>query len=120
MLHTLNIKGELMNLNPPIVMGILNITPDSFYATSRFENEKVILKQAEKMLKDGASILDIGAYSTRPNASDITINEEINRAIPAIESILKEFPKACISIDTFRSQVAKFAVEAGASIILLF
>lgn len=117
MLHTLNIKGELINLNPAIVMGILNVTPDSFYATSRYESEKAILKQAEKMLTDGASILDIGAYSTRPNADNISIKEELNRAIPAIENILKEFPKACISIDTFRSQVAKAAVEAGASII---
>ena len=117
MLHTLNIKGELMNLNPAIVMGILNITPDSFYSKSRFENEKIILQQAAKMLEDGASILDIGAYSTRPMAENISIKEELNRAIPAIENIIKEFPKACISIDTFRSQVAKSAVEAGASII---
>lgn len=117
LMHTINIKGELIKLNPAIVMGILNITPDSFYAASRYQNQKIILEKAAKMLEQGVAILDIGGYSTRPQAKNISIEEEIRRLIPAIESISKEFPDARISADTFRSQVARAAIEAGAGMI---
>lgn len=97
-------------------MGILNVTPDSFYAESRFlEND--ILPKALQMYQDGATILDIGGYSTRPNAPEITEEEELNRVLPAIELIYKNLPNAIISVDTFRGEVAKQAIEKGASII---
>ncbi|WP_339611725.1 dihydropteroate synthase [uncultured Planktosalinus sp.] len=114
---TINCKGTLIDLSTPKVMGILNITPDSFYDGGVLQNEKQILVQAEKMLNEGAAFLDIGGYSSRPGATDISGSEEINRVIPAIELVLKNFPQAQISIDTFRSEVAKKAVESGAAII---
>lgn len=98
-------------------MGILNVTPDSFYEGSRINSDKLIIQKASQMLEEGATILDIGGYSTRPNADDISIEEEINRVVPTIHSIKKEFPKAIISIDTFRSKVAREAVNAGADLI---
>jgi dihydropteroate synthase len=98
-------------------MGILNVTPDSFYDGGKTISETEILKQAEKMCSEGATFVDIGGYSTRPNAVDISESEELSRALGAIESILKRFPETIISIDTFRSKVAKKAVEAGASIV---
>lgn len=98
-------------------MGILNITPDSFYAGSRHTTETAILIQAEKMLQDGADILDIGGYSTRPGAEEIPESEELNRSVKAIQLILKTFPEALISIDTFRSSVAAAAVDAGACLV---
>ncbi|MCB0457154.1 MAG: dihydropteroate synthase [Flavobacteriaceae bacterium] len=114
---TLNCKGTLIDLTTPKVMGILNITPDSFYDGGTLATEKQLLTQAEKMLKEGATFLDIGGYSSRPNAEDISEAEELSRVIPAIESILKQFPEAIISIDTFRSEVAKQSVEAGAAMV---
>ena len=114
---TLNCKGTLIDLATPKVMGILNITPDSFYDGGNLTNERLILIQAEKMLEEGATFLDIGGYSSRPGAEDISETEELNRVIPAIEAILKQFPKALISIDTFRSEVAKKSVEAGAVMV---
>ena len=114
---TLNIRGNAISLDTPIVMGILNITPDSFYSGSRVEDTDSILRQAEKMIKEGATILDIGGYSSRPGAADITIEEESNRVIPAIEYIRSEFPEVYISIDTFRSEVASKAINSGADII---
>ncbi len=98
-------------------MGIINVTPDSFYDGGKTFSEKEILKQAEKMLSEGATFLDIGGYSTRPGADEISENEEIKRVVEAIESLLKKFPEALISIDTFRSEVAKKAVEAGAAMV---
>ena len=98
-------------------MGILNVTPDSFYDGGRYEQEKAILQQAEKMLTEGATILDIGGMSSRPNAAIIAVETELKRVIPAIESIVKRFPKALLSIDTVQSQVAKAAVEAGAAMV---
>ena len=98
-------------------MGIINITPDSFYSGSRSNTEKEILTNTEKMLTDGATFLDLGAYSSRPGADDITVEEELNRMIPAIELILKEFPEANLSIDTFRAEVAKRSIENGAAMI---
>ena len=114
---TLNLRGNLVSLETPKVMGILNVTPDSFFEGSRIGTENLILQRAENMLADGAFILDIGGYSTRPGAGNISTEEEIERIIPAIEAILKNFPRTNISIDTFRANVAKAAVEAGASIV---
>ncbi|SDS06634.1 dihydropteroate synthase [Gramella sp. MAR_2010_147] len=113
----INCKGKLLDLSQPKVMGIINITPDSFYSGSRSNTEKEILFTAEKMLEEGATFLDLGAYSSRPGANDISVEEELSRMLPAIELILKEFPKALISIDTFRAKVAEKSIEAGAAII---
>jgi len=114
---TLNARGKLIDLSSPKVMGIINITPDSFYAGSRKPGIDEALQQAEKMLADGATFLDIGAYSSRPNAEDIAIAEETDRLLPAVEAIAAAFPDAVMSIDTFRAQVAEAAINAGAHII---
>lgn len=98
-------------------MGILNLTPDSFYVGSRVSEESQWLHRAEQMLQEGATFLDVGGYSTRPGASDISVAEEKQRVIPAIESLAKEFPEALISVDTFRSEVAEAAVDAGAHLV---
>lgn len=116
-MNTINCKGTLVDLSTPKIMGILNITPDSFYDGGFLKNEMEILGQAEKMLNEGASFLDIGGYSSRPGATDISVTEEINRVIPVIELVLKNFPETLISIDTFRSEVAQNAIESGAAII---
>jgi dihydropteroate synthase len=114
---TLNAGGKLMDLSTPKVMGIINITPDSFYAKSRKAGIDAVLTQAGKMLADGASFLDIGAYSSRPGAVDISIQEETDRLLPAVEAIAANFPDAVLSADTFRSGVAEAAIKAGAHII---
>lgn len=114
---TLNCKGQLLSLEKPIVMGILNVTPDSFYDGGQYTANSSILQQAEKMLTSGAKIIDIGGMSSRPGAKIIDTPEELKRVIPAIEQIIKAFPDTIISIDTIRSEVAKVAIEAGASII---
>lgn len=114
---TLNINGNLVSLDEPQVMGILNITPDSFYADSRVNQDTAILKKAEQMVEEGALILDIGGYSTRPGAEDISPEEESKRVTQAISLIRSKFPDVLISVDTFRSSVAKAAVESGANII---
>jgi dihydropteroate synthase len=114
---TLNAGGKLINLATPKVMGIINITPDSFYAGSRKPSVDEALQQAEKMLADGATFLDIGAYSSRPGATDIAVTEETDRLLPVIESIVATFPDAVLSVDTFRSQVAEAAIKAGAHMI---
>lgn len=116
-MYSLNCKGKLLVINRPIVMGIINITPDSFYAGSRIMDEDAILKQAEKMLSEGASILDIGGQSTRPGSEQLTADEELLRVIPAIEKLVNAFPEAIISIDTFFAEVAKAAIHTGASIV---
>jgi len=116
-LQTLNCRGQLIDLSKPKVMGIINITPDSFYDGGKTFSEKEILKQAEKLLSEGATFLDVGGYSTRPGAEEVSEKDEIERAAGAIETILKSFPQALISVDTFRSKVAKKAVEAGAAIV---
>lgn len=113
----MNINGNLVSLDEPQVMGILNITPDSFYADSRVNQETAILKKAEQMVEEGAFILDIGGYSTRPGAEDISTEEEIRRVIEAISLIRSQFSDTLISVDTFRSKVAKAAVDSGANII---
>lgn len=114
---TLNIQGRILDLSTPIVMGILNITPDSFYDGGKHLTEKQIVDQAQKMLQDGATIIDVGGYSSRPGASEVSESEEINRICNAINLIIKEIPEAVISVDTFRSSVASAAIEKGAKII---
>lgn len=106
-----------MSLETPVVMGIINITPDSFYSGSRSASVEDALQQADKMLGAGAAMLDIGGQSTRPGSELIGIEQEINRVLPVIEAIREKHPKAIISIDTFHAQVAEQAVLAGASII---
>ncbi len=113
----INCKGSLIDLSQPKVMGIINITPDSFYQESRSNSEKEILSNAEKMLNEGADFLDLGAYSSRPGADDITMEEELKRMIPAVEMISKQFPEANISVDTFRAKVATESIQAGAAMI---
>lgn len=107
----------MIDLTQPKVMGILNLTPDSFYDGGKFKSEIDILKQIEKMLKEGADFIDIGAYSSRPDAKHISEDQELNRIIPVLELIISEFPDILISIDTFRSSIAKNCIEAGASMI---
>jgi dihydropteroate synthase len=114
---TLNAGGKLIDLSTPKVMGIINITPDSFFADSRKTTTQSIIGQAEKMLGDGAAFLDIGAYSSRPGAVDISEQEETDRLLPAVEAIVENFPEAVISVDTFRASVAEAAIKAGAHII---
>ncbi|MFV0530935.1 MAG: dihydropteroate synthase [Flavobacteriales bacterium] len=114
---TINCKGKLIDLNTPKVMGILNITPDSFFDGGKYMCKSALLHQAEKMLQEGAHFMDVGSYSSRPGADHISEEEEIKRLIPAIELLMKHFPDSLISVDTFRSVVAKKAIEAGASLI---
>lgn len=109
--------GRLLSLRRPQVMGILNLTPDSFFAGSRVDSEKDLLTRAEAMLKAGAAVLDLGAYSTRPGAEDIAAEEETRRLLPAVEALRREFPHAFISADTFRASVAEAAVLAGADLV---
>ena len=104
-MFTLNCKGHLLAINEPIVMGILNITPDSFYENSRLNNADSLLRKAEQMIADGATILDIGGQSTRPNSERVSEEEELKRVIPAIETIQKNFPGQIISADTFYCRV---------------
>ena len=116
-MYTLNCKGRLLTVDKPLVMGIINATPDSFYEGSRFMGEHGILQQAEQMLKAGANILDIGGQSTRPNSTAVPAEEELQRVTGAIESLHYNFPDAIISIDTYFAKVAAGAVAAGASIV---
>ncbi|MEE3146733.1 MAG: dihydropteroate synthase [Bacteroidota bacterium] len=114
---SINCKGKLIDFEIPKVMGILNVTPDSFYDGGSYKNEKDILAQAEKMLNDSATFIDVGAYSSRPGAQDISVDEECARLIPVVNLLLKNFPDVLLSIDTFRSKVAQEAVNAGAALI---
>lgn len=114
---TLNCKGQLITLEKPVVMGILNITPDSFYDGGKHVFIAEALKQTEKMLSEGAVFIDIGAYSSRSGAIDISVEEELARLLPVIEAVTKHFPEAIISIDTFRSTVARQSILAGAHMI---
>jgi len=116
-MFTLNCKGRLLVVDKPLVMGIINVTPDSFYSGSRHQETDANLKRAEQMLKDGATILDIGGQSTRPGSEKLSADEELKRVISPLEAINKNFPEAFISIDTYYSIVATRAVEAGAVII---
>lgn len=114
---TINCKGQLIDLTIPKVMGILNLTPDSFYDGGAYKNEGDILKQVEKMLNEGADFIDLGAYSSRPNAAHITESEELQRLLPIINLLIETFPDILISVDTFRSDIAKQAINAGACMI---
>ena len=116
--YTFQIKGCLYSLKKPKVMGILNLTPDSFFEGSRVPTtEKSVLVAVEKKISEGADFLDLGGYSTRPGATTISMEEEIARVIPAVGTIKRQFPEILLSIDTFRSQVAKAAVEEGADLV---
>ncbi|KRD58146.1 dihydropteroate synthase [Flavobacterium sp. Root935] len=114
---TINCKGELIDLSIPKVMGILNVTPNSFFDGGKYKNEDEIISQVDKMISEGATFIDIGAYSSKPSAEFVSEQEEIDRIVPAIELILKHFPNALLSIDTFRAEVAKASIESGATII---
>lgn len=114
---TINCLGQLIDLSTPKVMGILNVTPNSFYDGGQYVTEKSILNQVEKMLQEGATFIDLGAYSSKPNAEFIAVEQEIVRLLPIVQSILKHFPETLLSIDTFRSEVAKLALDHGAAII---
>lgn len=116
-MFTLNCKGRLLIVEKPIVMGIINATPDSFFAGSRNEGTDAVLRKTEQMLKEGATVLDIGGQSTRPGSEKLSAEIEMKRVIEPIRAIHKNFPEAFISIDTFYSSVAKEAIEAGASIV---
>ena len=98
-------------------MGILNLTPNSFYDGGKYQQESEILKKVEVMLMEGADFIDIGAYSSKPNAEFVSEEEEVNRLLPILKSVVKEFPKTIISVDTFRSEIAKASIENGAAII---
>ncbi|MFC2273161.1 MAG: dihydropteroate synthase [Capnocytophaga granulosa] len=112
----INCKGELICFDTPKVMGILNITPDSFYVQSRTTPAEV-LRKAEQMLEEGATFVDIGGYSSRSNAQEVSPQEELQRVVPVVEALVKHFPDIRISVDTFRAEVARESLEAGACII---
>lgn len=114
---TINCKGHLLDLNRPKVMGVLNVTPDSFYDGGKYKDEKSILLQSEKMLNEGAAFIDVGAYSSRPGADSVSEDAELKRILPMVGMLLKEFPKIILSIDTFRSTVAENCLQAGAALI---
>lgn len=114
---TINCKGKLLDLSSPKVMGILNLTPDSFFDGGKHQNQDNILKTVEQMLEDGLDILDIGGQSTKPGSEFISADEELQRVEPILEIVIKNFPNLIISIDTFYSKVAQHAVEMGAAII---
>jgi dihydropteroate synthase len=113
----LNIKGDILDLSSPKIMGVLNVTPDSFYDGGVYSNDKNILLQVEKMISDGADIIDIGGFSSKPGAKTISVKEEEKRVIPIIKLINNTFNKIIISVDTFRSEIAAKSLNEGASII---
>ncbi|CAH0335585.1 Dihydropteroate synthase [Flavobacterium sp. CECT 9288] len=114
---TINCKGLLIELSTPKVMGVLNVTPNSFFDGGKYKNESDILSQVEKMRIEGASFIDIGAYSSKPNAEFVSEKEEISRVVPVVDLVLKHFPDTILSIDTFRSEVARATLENGAALI---
>src|SRR5690606_806094 len=114
---TLNINGTIVDLATPRIMGTLNITPDSVFDGGRYTTEKAIVTQAGKMISEGADFIDVGGYSTRPGAAEVSAEEEQRRVIEAIRFILRDFPQTIISVDTFRASVAQAAVHAGASLV---
>ncbi len=116
-MFSLNCKDKLLVIDKPLVMGIINVTPDSFYAGSRQQADASVLALATKMNNDGADIIDVGGQSTRPGSKRISVKDELQRVLPAIETILKHFPKTIISVDTYQSEVAREAIKAGAAII---
>ena len=113
----INIKGNLLDLNKPKIMGILNVTPDSFFDGGLYNTEKKVDIQVMKMIEDGMDILDVGGYSSRPGAKEISIDEEIDRVIPVVKFIRKKYPELILSVDTFRSEVARNCLDLGIDII---
>ena len=116
-MKTINCKGKLIDLLTPKVMGIINLTPDSFYDGGKLSSEKEIIQQAKKMLEEGATFLDLGGYSSRPGAKFVSETDELNRVLPVVKLLIKEFPTVNLSIDTFRSPIAKKCLENGACMI---
>ncbi|HUQ66047.1 MAG TPA: dihydropteroate synthase [Flavitalea sp.] len=116
-MFTLNCRGRLLTAEQPLIMGIINVTPDSFYEGSRCDDADAVLRQTERMLKEGADIIDIGAQSTRPDATLITMEEELSRIAGIVDVVTDKFPEAIFSIDTFYSKVASICVAAGAGIV---
>ena len=114
---TINCKGKLVDLSTPKVMGILNVTPDSFYDGGFYKDESKIINQVQKMLDDGATFIDVGAYSSKPNADEVSQEEELLRILPTLKLLVKQFPNSIISVDTFRAEVAKQCVDNGAALI---
>jgi len=114
---SLNIGGDLLEFDRPLIMGILNLTPDSFYDGGEYQSDAAILKQVERMLKEGADLIDIGAFSSRPNAKLIEESQERQRLMKPLDYIRKQFPNCLISIDTYRSGIARQAIDLGANII---
>ena len=116
-MFSLNCRGKLLVIDKPLVMGIINVTPDSFYEGSRLQTNESVLAQATKMINEGADIIDVGGQSTQPGSERISIKEELERVLPAIDIILKNFPGAIISVDTYQSKVAEHCINSGAAII---
>jgi dihydropteroate synthase len=116
-MYSLNCKGRLLSWKDPIVMGVLNLTPDSFYPGSRIRSEEILIRQSEKMLLEGAAILDLGGLSTRPGSMEVPEDVELERVVPAISLLASRFPSIIISVDSYRYKVAEAALSAGASII---
>lgn len=114
---TINCRGTLLDLSNPVVMGILNVTPDSFYEGSRVKTEHQVRTQVEKMLIEGAQIIDIGGASSRPGAAFVSVEEELNRVLPIINLLVKHYPEALLSIDTYRAKVAKASIDSGIHLI---
>ena len=116
-MSTINCKGTLINLSTPKVMGIVNVTPDSFFDGGKLTDADAVVFQVEKMLQEGATFIDLGGYSSKPGAEFVSEAEELNRVIPVVKLLVEKFPDILLSIDTFRSEVAKQAIENGAAII---
>ena len=116
-MSTINCKGTLINLSTPKIMGIVNVTPDSFFDGGKLTDADAVVFQADKMLKEGATFIDLGGYSSKPGAEFVSETEELNRVIPIVKLLVEKFPDILLSIDTFRSEVAKQAVENGAALI---
>lgn len=116
-MSTINCKGTLINLSTPKVMGIVNVTPDSFFDGGKLTDADAIVFQVEKMLQEGATFIDLGGYSSKPGAEFVSETEELNRVIPVVKLLVEKFPDILLSIDTFRSEVAKQAIENGAALI---
>ena len=116
-MSTINCKGTLINLSTPKVMGIVNVTPDSFFDGGKLTDADAVVFQVEKMLQEGATFIDLGGYSSKPGAEFVTETEELNRVIPVVKLLVEKFPDILLSIDTFRSEVAKQAIENGAALI---
>ncbi len=114
---TINCNGQLIDLSKPKVMGILNVTPDSFFDGGRYTNDREVLQRVEQMLVDGATFIDVGGYSSKPNAAAVSVQDEKARTVPVVASILQHFPEAIVSIDTFRSEVAQLCLDQGAAIV---